>query len=199
MEEKLVSKALEANLAETRYKDIKIPSDYQHFINLSKKYFGINKRANDCIIEFQHPFSNRIFVVEELRGILLTDYWFYIGLDEPEKAFEIPLKMMRELLHTGEDTDLHIMAIRTLVEFTNRIYREERDFSGLIANCCETMHTGFSHDPESFVLAARYCRRFMKPLADSDQFREKLLALTRAIYDRNIDIWSESSRMEDWL
>jgi hypothetical protein len=33
MEEKLISKALEANLAETRYKDIKIPAEYQAFIN----------------------------------------------------------------------------------------------------------------------------------------------------------------------
>ena len=74
MEEKLISKALEANLAETRYKDIKIPTEYQAFINLSKKYFGIHKRANDCIIEFQHPFSNKKFVAEELRSILLTDY-----------------------------------------------------------------------------------------------------------------------------
>ncbi len=87
MAEKFKSKALEANLAETRYKEIKIKPDYQRFINQSKKYFGINKRANDCIIEFQHPFSNRKFVTEELRKILLTDYWYYIALNEPIKAW----------------------------------------------------------------------------------------------------------------
>ncbi len=36
MDEKFKSKALEANLAETRYKDIKISPDYQAFIDLSK-------------------------------------------------------------------------------------------------------------------------------------------------------------------
>ena len=94
MEKKFVSKALEANLAETRYRDIKILPEYQEFINLSKNYYGIHKRANDCIIEYQHPFSNKKFVIEELRKILITDYWFYIELKDPEKAFSIPLKLL---------------------------------------------------------------------------------------------------------
>ncbi len=199
MEEKLKSKALEANLAETRYKDIKIPADYQEFIDLSKKYFGINKRANDCIIEYQHPFSNRIFVVEELRGILLTDYWFYVGLAEAEKAFEIPLRMMRKLLLSGDETDLHVLAIRTLLEFTERIFHEERDFSSLIGKCCETMNLGFEYDPKSFILATRYFKRHMEPLSNTKKFGPKLLALTRAIYHSNLERWSENSRIENWL
>ncbi|MEJ2594472.1 MAG: PEP/pyruvate-binding domain-containing protein [bacterium] len=199
MEEKLISKALEANLAETRYKDIKIPSDYQEFIDLSEKYFGINKRANDCIIEYQHPFSNRIFVVEELRGILLTDYWFYVGLDDVVKAFEIPLRMMRKLLLSGDETDLHVLAIRTLLEFTERLFHEEQDFSQLISQCCETMKMGFEYDPESFILATRYFKRHMEPLSKTKTFGPKLLALTRAIYQSNLEKWSENSQIENWL
>jgi len=99
MEKKFVSKALEANLAETRYRDIKILPEYQEFINLSKKYYGIHKRANDCIIEYQHPFSNKKFVIEELRKILITDYWFYIELKDPElyKKFTTKKKILRKL------------------------------------------------------------------------------------------------------
>ena len=115
MAEKFKSKALEANLAETRYKEIKIKPDYQQFIDLSKKYFGINKRANDCIVEFQHPFSNRKFVTEELRTILLTDYWYYIGLKEPDKAFAIPVKILEKLLSESSSSDFHVMIIRTIL------------------------------------------------------------------------------------
>jgi len=115
MKEKFESKALEANLAETRYKDIKIPSDFQYFINLSKTYFGINKRANDCVIEFQHPFSNRKFVTEELRNILLTDYWFYMGLGTGDEAFKIPLQLMRTLLIEPGNSDDHALIIRTIL------------------------------------------------------------------------------------
>ncbi len=199
MEKKLISKALEANLAETRYKDIKIPTDYQDFINLSKKYFGINKRANDCVIEFQHPFSNRKFVAEELRSILLTDYWFYTSLEEAENAYLIPLEMMRRLLITQEDRALHGMIIRTLLEFTERLYKESRNFDDMIEYCCETMQKGFEINPDSFVLAARYFKRHLSSLAESEKFGDKLLLLTKAIYQRNISLWAESSQIEEWL
>ena len=58
MSETFKSQALEANLAQTRYKDIFIPEEHQHFIDLSAKYFGINKRAKECITEYHHPLSN---------------------------------------------------------------------------------------------------------------------------------------------
>lgn len=45
MDQEFVSKALEANLAETRYRDIYIPDDHLEFIRLSEGYYGINKRA----------------------------------------------------------------------------------------------------------------------------------------------------------
>ena len=67
MSEPFKSQALEANLEQTRYKDIFIPEEHQRFINLSAKYFGINKRAKDCITEYHHPMSNHTFVTEELR------------------------------------------------------------------------------------------------------------------------------------
>ena len=127
MTEKFKSKALEANLAETRYKDIKLKPDYQSFINLSKKYFGINKRANDCIIEYQHPFSNKKFVSEELRKIILTDYWFYIELSSSKNAFKVPLELLTKLLLDEKTDEIHVMIIRTLLEFIEKLSKEEKD------------------------------------------------------------------------
>ncbi len=199
MEEKFISKALEANLAETRYKDIKIPIEYQDFINLSKKYYGINKRANDCVIEFQHPFSNRIFVAEELRAILLTDYWFYIGLDDPDAAFRIPLQLMRTLLLSEKDNNLHVMIIRTMLEFTQRVQKEKHSLNGTLNYCCETMQLGFETDPDSFVLAARYFKRHLAGMADSEEFGHKVFELTRSIYKKNLEFWQSDSNIEKWL
>ena len=96
MNETFKSQALEANLAQTRYKDIFIPAEHQGFIDLSKKYFGINKRANDCITEYHHPMSNHTFVTEELRKILIDDFWFYTRDDIHADALLIPIEMMHE-------------------------------------------------------------------------------------------------------
>ncbi len=199
MEEKFISKALEANLAETRYKDIKIPPDFQDFINLSKKYFGIHKRANDCIIEFQHPFSNKKFVAEELREILLTDYWFYIGLDDPNKAFEIPILLMKRLLMDDENQDLEVLIIRTSLEFIQKLEAEDRDMSPSINKCCDTMEEGFKAFPKSFYVASHYFERHLKKLSEHQTFGPRAFDLLKAIKGDALNFWKESSCIENWL
>jgi len=199
MEEKFVSKALEANLAETRYKDIKIPPEYQSFINLSKKYYGIHKRANDCIIEFQHPFSNKKFVAEELRSILLTDLWFYLGLQNADEALQTPVKLMRELLLSCNNQKLKVMIIRTLLEFIEALSKDKSPHFQLIGNCLNTLDDGFKSDTRSFIMASKYIKRYLQQEADQPELKDQILSLTKAVYTENILFWKESSDIDKWI
>lgn len=199
MTEKFKSKALEANLAETRYKNIKIEPDYQKFINLSKNYFGINKRANDCIIEFQHPFSNRKFVAEELRNILLTDYWFYIALDDPDKAFATPVKLLNTLLREDKSADYHVMVIRTLLEFIQKFAGEKEDYSKLIKECLSSIQNGLKNDPLSLIKASKYFNRYLKDVVELKQFGKQILATNLNIYKKNIEYWENNTNIENWI
>jgi len=199
MDKKFVSKALEANLAETRYKDIKIPDKHQRFINLSKKYYGINKRANDCMIEYQHPFSNRKFVIEQLREILLTDYWFYINLKNAEEAFFIPLELLKNLLIEGNNRDQHIMIIRTLLEFAEKLNKEGRDFMVTFQFIYDVFDTGFKSDPLSYIVASKYFKRYLKGFNGKETFRERRLKITKMIFVASIDYWENTSSVEQWL
>ena len=122
MSETFKSQALEANLAQTRYKDIFIPEEHQQFINLSVKYFGINKRAKDCVTEYHHPLSNHTFVTEELRKILMDDLWFYTREDVPSDALLIPIEMMHSLLKPEVSKKLRLSVVNTLLEVVKLIY-----------------------------------------------------------------------------
>ena len=199
MDKKFVSTALEANLAETRYKDIKIPDNYQWFIDLSNKYYGIHKRANDCIIEYQHPFSNRKFVIEQLREILLTDYWFYVATPTPEKAFSVPLELMRNLLLEGNNTEQHLLIIRTLLEFANKLLREGKPFDQTFRYIYETFNLGFKHDQVSFIIASKYFKRYLKNFGGQELFREKRLEITKKTFLASLNYWEETSQVEKWL
>ncbi len=199
MEKKFISKALEANLAETRYKNIKIKPEYQEFINLSKKYYGINKRANDCIIEYQHPFSNKKFVVEELRKILLTDYWFYMNLENSEKAFEIPLELMKNILCRQHDLTLNLLIIRTLLEFAKKVYDEKKLISGLLINVCNILHSGFNGNERAYIEGSKYFRKYLKEIAVNKKFKKNIFDLSVKIYSANIDFWKNSVDIETWL
>lgn len=199
MEEKFVSKALEANLAETRYKDIKIPADFQVFINLSKTYFGINKRANDCVIEFQHPFSNRKFVTEELRTILLTDYWYYMGLENSVEAFNIPLRLLQTLLLEPANGNDHALIIRSLLEFIDKLAKESNDYSSSIAYCLNILRLGLDSDTLTFIKTSKYFDRYLKVVADNKKFSLSVFEITRDINRENILYWQKTTQIEPWL
>lgn len=199
MDEKIISNALEANLAETRYKDIKIKPDYQDFINLSKKYFGINKRANDCIIEYQHPFSNKKFVAEELRKILLTDFWYYIGLEDPKKAFKIPIELLTNLLLEKLDINLHILIIRTFLELVQKLNKEKTDNNAIIEDCCHAIKSGLNENPDSYIRASKYFNKYLNKIAKEEKFKDRLLDINKTIYLKNLGFWEESTNIETWL
>lgn len=199
MDKKFQSKALEANLAETRYKDIKITPDFQVFINLSKKYYGIHKRANDCIIEYQHPFSNKKFVVEELRKILIADYWFYIGLDFPDKAFAIPLSLLDKLLNDEKTgVELKVFILNTLLEFAQKLFKEKNEHYDTILNCCNVLKNGLDKNKFSYIQASRYFKKYLKNIAADSKYKNDTFQLTRDIYSASIDFWENSTHTEKW-
>ena len=138
-------------------------------------------------------------MLKNYGAFLLTDYWFYIGLEDPDTAFQVPLQLMRKLLLSDKDKVLHVMIIRTLLEFTQRIEKEKTAHHKTLSYCCETMQLGFVEDPDSFVLAARYFKRHLSSLAESEKFGDKVFELTRSIYKKNLIYWQESTHVEDWL
>ncbi|MFK5854927.1 MAG: PEP/pyruvate-binding domain-containing protein, partial [Bacteroidota bacterium] len=199
MAEKFKSKALEANLAETRYKEIVIKPEYQSFIDLSKKYFGINKRANDCIVEFQHPFSNRKFVSEELRKILLSDYWYYRALKNPHNAFKVPIELLAKLLLEPNSSNYHIMIVKTLLEFIQKLTKEDKDFSSTIKYCFSELKEGFEKDTLSFIKASKYFNRYLVDASKLSQFSTQIFETNYYIYAKNIEYWENSTEIEKWI
>ena len=179
MSETFKSQALEANLAQTRYKDIFIPEEHQHFIDLSAKYFGINKRAKECITEYHHPLSNHTFVTEELRKMLLDDFWFYTRDDVPADALHIPLEMMHSLLKPEVAAKLRLNIIITLMEFANKVVSESQKHTELITLVFNILNDAFegSKVPEPtdnkdvFILATKHAGRDLDKVAQDEQFK----------------------------
>jgi pyruvate, orthophosphate dikinase len=199
MTEKFHSKALEANLAETRYKDIVIPDNLQAFINLSENYYGIHKRAQECIIEFLHPFSNRLFVVEQIREIVLTDFWFYSSLDASSGAFTEPVELLRRLLQAKLKTDLAEQIVKTLLELPARIVKEKKQtLYPVINHCLDVLCENLEDNVTGYIAGSKYLLRFLTPVAALPEFDATIISLTKKILLENLKYWEESSRIEQW-
>jgi pyruvate, orthophosphate dikinase len=199
MTEKFYSKALEANLAETRYKDIVIPGNLQKFIDLSKDYYGIHKRAQECIIEYLHPFSNRLFVVEQLREIVIADFWFYSGLPEPSKVFKEPLELFDKLLQDSLKEDLSEQIVKTLLELSGLVTKEKKEnLYPVIHQCLDILSRNLESNSRATINASKF---FLKHLAETvkiPEFSEEIVLLTRNVLAQNLSFWEESTAIEKW-
>lgn len=193
------SKALEANLAETRYRDIYIPEEHQNFIKLSNGYYGIKKRANDCITEYHHPLSNRTFVIEELRKILITDFWFYTREQIPVDALNIPVQMMGNLLITKTNQDLRLIIINTLFELIDIIFEKSPAHKHLISNIFLILNERFEENKLCYILCSKHLALYLDKVAQSEEFSKEANSLVRLILSENYNYWQRTSAIEDWL
>ena len=190
MSEPFKSQALEANLEQTRYKDIFIPEEHQKFIDLSVKYFGINKRAKECITEYHHPLSNHTFVIEELRKILMDDFWFYTRDDVPADALLIPLEMMRSLLKPEVSKKLRLSIVNTLLEFAPKGYTEA---------VFDILEDRFDSNRDCYILASKYAIKYLDKLASDDRYHDKVMHLVKTILKETYRYWQETTTVENWL
>ena len=229
MSETFKSQALEANLAQTRYKDIFIPEEHQHFIDLSAKYFGINKRAKECITEYHHPLSNHTFVTEELRKMLLDDFWFYTRDDIPADALHIPLEMMHSLLKPEVPSKLRLNIIITLMEFADKTFtslrggttkqsRQEATLQSdastpdeaasldcfvprndLVATVFNILNDSFETNKDVFILATKHAGRYLDKVAHDVHYNASACDLLRKMLQENYRYWQETSQVENWV
>ena len=186
-------------MAQTRYKDIFIPEEHQRFIDLSTKYFGINKRAKECITEYHHPLSNHTFVIEELRKMLMDDFWFYTRDDIPVDALHIPLEMMHSLLKPEVAAKLRLNVIITLMEFANKVVKESEKHIGLITVVFDIMNDAFEDNKDVYILATKHAGRYLDKVAHDDCFKDQACQLLRRMLQENYRYWQETSQVENWV
>ncbi len=199
MSETFKSQALAANLEQTRYKDIFIPAEHQRFIELSAKYFGINKRAKECITEYHHPLSNHTFVTEELRKMLMDDFWFYTRDDIPADALHIPLEMMHSLLKPEVAAKLRLQIIITLMEFANKVISESPKHSELILLVFNILNDSFEANKDVFILATKHAGRYLDKVAADERFKASACHLLRMMLQENYRYWQTTSHVENWV
>jgi len=200
MSETFKSQALEANLAQTmRYKDITIPEEHQAFIALSASYFGINKRAKECITEFHHPLSNHTFVTEELRKMVMDDFWFYTREDVPAGTLRIPLEMMRSLLKPEVALKLRLNVVKTLLEFIDKEACCPKPEPAMIELVFDILKDKFETNKDCYILATKHAERYLDKIVKNEAFTEAACALMRMMLEENYRYWRESSQVEEWI
>ena len=125
MEAKFQSKALEANLAQTKFEQLELPEKHRWFASLSTAYWGINKRTEEFIKEYNHPHPNYEYIIKNLHRISLSDLWLYRSVAESEAALLFLAEIFEELLQRGLAEKLREQLLITLLKFIDKQVEEE--------------------------------------------------------------------------
>lgn len=193
------SQALEANLAQTRYKDIFIPEKYKAFVALSKNYFGINKRASECVTEYHHPLSNHTFVTEELRKILMDDFWFYTREEMPADTLKLPLEMMRSLLKPEVTLKLRLNIVVTLMEFIDKIAVSNKKLDVLVELAFNILEDKFEANKDCYILATKHAELYLDNMAKDERFNATACHILHLMLEENYRYWQSTSEVEKWV
>ena len=193
------SKALEANLKNTRDTEIEIPEEQQWFIDISKEKWGIHKRVEDFIIELNHKFVNHQYVIESLHNISLTDLWFYNSLEESEKALTVLVHIFSSLIDSDLNDEQRELLVKTLIKFMERLVNLEVFPHPIVWQCFDLIQIDIKKHEDLYLFNSGYFKTYFDKIAQFPEYRKSLSDMTADLIGKCIHYWERTSDIESWL
>ncbi len=199
MEKSFTSKALEANLVLTRHEEIEIPARHQWFIDLSSESWGINKRTEEFIKEYNHKYVNYEYILENLHNFSLTDLWFYKSIPESEEALIFFVEIFEELSAIKLDKKLEERLMKTLFKFIDKLVKEGEPHPNVIRKTVDLIEKGMENSKEIYMRNGGYFKTYLPRVAAIPEFSAQIIGLTRQILLQGAEYWKETTKAEEWF
>ncbi|MBT4512042.1 MAG: pyruvate phosphate dikinase, partial [Chloroflexi bacterium] len=162
-------------------------------------HWGVHQKTRDFMLEYHHPYSNRRFVIERWREIVLRDFWFYNSLDSADEAFSILIDISRNLLKSDLSDELSEAIIETLLEFTDKLSVEETVRNSVIHQCLDVLQESLATRELNVIHNSRYFKRYLANTAQLPEFSQQVFELTKTVLSKSLDSWESTSHVEDWF
>lgn len=193
------SKALEANLNETRETNIEIPEIQQWFGELSKDYWGIHKQTQEFLMELNHKYRNNRYVIESLQTICLGDIWLYHSLKDSEKAFTVLVEIIQSVLQTKLKDSQRALLSQVLIRFMDRLANLENSPKTIIFQCIEVLKEDMAQHELLYVKNSGVFKIYLNKVVEYPEFAVTLEKITADLLDHCIDYWDHTSQADTWF
>jgi len=193
------SKALLANLQQTKVSEIKYDPKYDLLLEIFKDFPALRNQASFLLREIFHPYRNHQLVLEDFRTFFLRN--LTIILNSPYKPRGLYLLFELLFLFFGFDAKTNIKACETYSSLLERTFEiiDERGFSELSSVLKEILKAGselpeeiFSAFLESFYSFKRLTKKLSKFELDST-FEVVLSALLKRYYQATYQLWGKEA------
>lgn len=199
MENQFDSKALEVNLAETRYKTIILPEKHRWFLELSSSYWGIHNRTEEFIMEYNHPYVNYDYVIENLHNICLADLWLYNSHEKAEEALMILVEIFQNLMSKDLKEKLREQLITTIMKFIDRLAKLGNYPASIIHKCMFIITEDMKQHEILYIRNSGYFKTYLNKIVEDEEFREGFFDITKELMKSCILYWESSSMVESWF
>lgn len=193
------SKALEANLNQTRESVTEIPEIQRWFGELSKDYWGIHKRTQEFLVELNHKYRNNRYVIESLQTICLGDLWLYHELEESEKALAVLVEMIRSVLDSKLKDSQRVLLSQVLIRFMDRLANLDEYPKAIISLCIDVLKEDMAQHELLYVKNSGVFKIYLNKVAAEPEFSATLVEITTNLLDQCIDYWDQSSLADTWF
>ena len=193
------SKALEANLNQTRESVTEIPEIQRWFGDLSKEYWGIHKRTQEFLVELNHKYRNNRYVIESLQTICLGDIWLYHGLEDSEKAFTVLVGMIRSVLRSKLKDSQRALLSQVLIRFIDRLANLDDYPKAVIFLAIDVLKEDMTQHQLLYVKNSGAFKIYLNKVAADPEFTAMLVEITAKLLDQCIDYWDQTSLADMWF
>ncbi len=194
----LKSKALEANLAQTRKIEFEIPEKHQWLLSLSQKYWGIHTRTKEFLTEFHHPYSNRKEVIQQLINISSSDFWIYKDLPEREKVLPLFLDIFDTLLKEKLPDESSKQLIFIYLNFFSKNSDTFLEFDMAVDAFLEILEYNFEAKYFSYIVNLNCFFNCLDKLSRDQRTRGRALSFMRKLIGKSISFWENSTKIDQW-
>lgn len=198
------SEALRVNLERTRVDDITYPENQAWLLGTAEKAFGVRKRLEVFLREHHHPYSNMEQSVELMRDTVLTDLWFFLGLDESHRALRTLLDLFVQILERDLTLHLRERAIITLLEFMGRLVGHWGDDPSeldleILDGGLEILKVHSQQVPEIQYRSSWFLKTAVPGLVTMPGRDQSWIVLLTDALRENLRFWRESTQYESWV
>ncbi|HNW67302.1 MAG TPA: PEP/pyruvate-binding domain-containing protein [Bacteroidales bacterium] len=200
MIEMIKSKALEVNLSRTKNVPYTIPDEHKWFMELSEKYWGVNKRVTDFFNEYHHPFSNRKEVVNTLVHVTIGDFWLYKEKtpEEQKRIIDIMLGIYRQLLGEKLPDILTKQLVYVFLDFLAANDDVLVQNGNGVSEIIKILDDNFEKNSFSYLSNIGHFKKKLTSAAEAEATAHDTFVFMKKLIGENIRFWKESTQIEKW-
>lgn len=193
----LVSKALAVNLRATQVGNIILDEPAEWLLSLSKDYFGVNQRLKSFLEELFHPFVNPKAALKLMRASILGDLWWFCSHGESSEILKAILSFYRKLEGVCTKDEERQTLFLDYLEFMQSLC--ERDDIKARDEVLTLLESWIHQHLTIFIRLSSKARKGLVSLFNRCDDKDRCLNLLKFLLLENINFWTESLSIEDWL